>query len=79
MVEGGAQVLTAFLSQGLADWICVTLAPRFVGGLNLLASAGANTFFPELEEIHYDRQGQDLILYSKLVNSHTRYEHQTDD
>jgi len=43
MVEGGASVISSFLSQplDLVDCVCVTICPRFVGrkGLNALQSA----------------------------------------
>ena len=32
MVEGGASVLTAFASRGLAHCVCVTIAPKLIGG-----------------------------------------------
>lgn len=38
MVEGGAQTITAFLEQWLADRLIVTLAPRLIGGLNAIAA-----------------------------------------
>jgi 3,4-dihydroxy 2-butanone 4-phosphate synthase/GTP cyclohydrolase II len=33
MVEGGAQIITSFLSDHLADQVVVTIAPLLVGGL----------------------------------------------
>ncbi len=36
MVEGGARVITSFLSQRLVDWIVITIAPTFLGGLHAL-------------------------------------------
>ncbi|KAJ1491721.1 dihydrofolate reductase-like domain-containing protein [Baffinella frigidus] len=41
MVEGGAAVIQSFLRQGLADLCVVTIAPRFQGGLNVLASTSS--------------------------------------
>lgn len=38
MVEGGAQVITAFLTQDLADRLIITIAPRLVGGVRALAA-----------------------------------------
>jgi GTP cyclohydrolase II len=36
MVEGGAQVITSFLSQGLADLVAITIAPVFLGGYHAI-------------------------------------------
>jgi riboflavin biosynthesis pyrimidine reductase len=66
MVEGGARILSAFLRQGLADLLCVTIAPRFVGGLNVIDPPGAEDGFPAISDVHYERLGEDLILYGRL-------------
>lgn len=39
MVEGGASILTAFANKGLAHCICITIAPKLIGGKN-----GLNAF-----------------------------------
>jgi 3,4-dihydroxy 2-butanone 4-phosphate synthase/GTP cyclohydrolase II len=41
MVEGGAQVIGEFLAQRLVDAVIVTIAPRYVGGLQAVAPAAA--------------------------------------
>ena len=33
MVEGGAQIITSFLSERLVDHLILTIAPTLVGGL----------------------------------------------
>lgn len=33
MVEGGARIITSFLTAGLVDYALVTIAPQFLGGL----------------------------------------------
>ncbi len=66
MVEGGARILSAFLRQWLADLLCVTIAPRFVGGLNVIDPPGAEDGFPAISDVHYERLGEDLILYGRL-------------
>jgi riboflavin biosynthesis pyrimidine reductase len=71
MVEGGAQVLAAFLRQGLADLLCITLAPRFVGGLNPFVSKGIENSSPGLQEVTYERRGNDLIVYARLAKGKT--------
>jgi 3,4-dihydroxy 2-butanone 4-phosphate synthase/GTP cyclohydrolase II len=63
MVEGGARVLTAFLGARIADRIIITIAPRFVGGLNAIESAaGPDLALPYLVEVEYKTLGADLIV-----------------
>ncbi len=64
MVEGGARVIRAFLSQGLADHLVLTIAPLFVGGLH--AVEGLLPDFPRLEEVGYERLGDDLIVWGRI-------------
>ena len=42
MVEGGPRILTSFLASGLADYVVVTIAPMFVGGVRAIGDL-ANT------------------------------------
>ena len=62
MVEGGAAVITAFLSQGLADGPSVTIAPRLVGGVRALQSA----FDAPLRKPVWQTAGPDVILEARL-------------
>lgn len=67
MVEGGARILSAFLRQGLADLLCVTVAPRYLGGLNVIDPPGAAPGgFPAITDVHYERMGNDLVVYGRL-------------
>lgn len=66
MVEGGAQTLTAFLSQGLADQVVITIAPLFVGGLPALTPGSAFKQFPHLEQAGCERLDEDFIVWGKL-------------
>ena len=66
MVEGGAQVLSAFLRQGLADRICITIAPCLVGGMNVLDRRKTGESYPELGEIQYERHGTDIVVFALL-------------
>ena len=47
MVEGGARILSSFLGMGLADYAVITVAPTYLGGLNVLARP-LSTFQPAL-------------------------------
>ncbi len=65
MVEGGAQVLTSFLSQGLADLAVVTVAPLWLGGLRSveapLAPGGLR-----LEQTGSEQLGEDIIVWGRI-------------
>jgi 3,4-dihydroxy 2-butanone 4-phosphate synthase/GTP cyclohydrolase II len=63
MVEGGASVITAFLSQHLVDLIILTIAPVMVGGLR--APKVFITSQPRLRDLGYERVGDDLIIWGK--------------
>ncbi len=62
MVEGGAAIITAFLGQGLADRLSVTIAPRLVGGVRALQSA---LDAPLLNPV-WRMSGPDVILEARL-------------
>ena len=62
MVEGGAAVITAFLGQGLADRLSVTIAPRLVGGVRALQSA----LDAPLRNPVWRMSGPDVILEARL-------------
>ncbi len=64
LVEGGAQVITSFLSARLVDQIVVTIAPLVVGGLRvpypLVKRNGC--CYPRLDNVRYEAFGRDLVL-----------------
>lgn len=62
MVEGGAAVITAFLSQGLADRLSVTIAPRLVAGVRALQTA----LNISLRNSVWRMSGPDVILEARL-------------
>lgn len=70
MVEGGAQVITNFYQQGLADQVVLTLAPVFVGGLPAVTPhqplSEKPAKFPHLTESGSKWLGEDLIVWGKL-------------
>lgn len=74
MVEGGARVITSFLSEHFVDLLVITITPIMVGGLHAVegllpangrGSAGADGF-PRLQEMGYRRFGGDLVVWGKL-------------
>ncbi len=66
LVEGGRDVLTAFVRQGLANEACFFLAPKLYGdgGLPLLGDLGPTTAdgCPRLEVAEVRRLGPDLLI-----------------
>ena len=75
MVEGGAGVLSAFLSQQLADLVCITIAPLFIGGLNIfngrapgLMELPGTPLSTKLGNVSYQRCGEDLVVFGRLAS-----------
>ena len=68
MVEGGARVITSFIQAQLVDLFIVTIAPKLVGGLQVLAAPtnGANAPM-QLSGVRYACLGGDLILWARPV------------
>jgi len=62
MVEGGAQVITAFLQQRLAHKLIITVAPRLVGGLPAITLP----LDAPLKNVTYRPLGADLIVEADL-------------
>jgi GTP cyclohydrolase II len=65
MVEGGAQVITSFITSRLVDQVIVTVAPVLVGGLRVLESSLSLPLghFPRLAQVSFHQVGQDLVLW----------------
>jgi 3,4-dihydroxy 2-butanone 4-phosphate synthase/GTP cyclohydrolase II len=73
MVEGGSQVLGAFLSQNLADVLVLTIAPVFVGGLRIETTGESNFSTPvggftRLSEMGCEILGDDLVVWGRLAS-----------
>ncbi|MDJ0666835.1 MAG: RibD family protein [Desulfobacterales bacterium] len=68
MVEGGARVITSFIQAQLVDLLIVTIAPKLVGGLQVLAAPTNGAEAPmQLAGVRYARLGDDLILWARPV------------
>lgn len=68
MVEGGARVISSFVAARLVDWVLITIAPRFVGGLTALQLEPSQAERgPALQDIGWQTLGQDLIVWGSLV------------
>ncbi len=68
MVEGGASVITSFLSSGLADVAVITIAPFFVGGFKAVESLVEvqRAKFPRLSPFFIDKAGDDVLLWGRF-------------
>lgn len=68
MVEGGADVITAFLRARLVDAVVLTIAPKFVGGYkavgNLQPTVGSTVL--DFAPLNFGQAGQDLIVWGEL-------------
>jgi 3,4-dihydroxy 2-butanone 4-phosphate synthase/GTP cyclohydrolase II len=79
MVEGGARIITSFLEARLVDYVVVTIAPLFMGGLSAVgplaraAAAGSTSMppppavGPHLPRWMTARLGDDLVLSGEAV------------
>lgn len=71
MVEGGAAVISAFLAQGLADLLILTVAPVLLGGLPAVEVplgqvVEGKLHAPRLNEVEYHRLEDDWIVIGGL-------------
>ena len=74
MVEGGATVITSFLAQGLVDWVVLTVAPVFLGGLHAVEeppwqSGSSQMPLPRLQIIESEQMGEDLVLLGQMAKA----------
>jgi 3,4-dihydroxy 2-butanone 4-phosphate synthase/GTP cyclohydrolase II len=66
MVEGGARVITSFIRAQLVDLFIITIAPKLVGGLQVMTAPPNGAEVPmTLTEIHYESLEDDLILWAR--------------
>jgi riboflavin-specific deaminase-like protein len=68
MVEGGSQVITAFLKAQLADALVLTIAPTLVGGYKGVGSLGLDckSQMPQIRSLQTQMLGDDLIMWGNL-------------
>ncbi len=66
MVEGGGQVITSFIEARLVDQMIITIAPRLVGGLSVLARPAVNNgTLLNLDPAFFQACGPDIILWAQ--------------
>lgn len=61
MVEGGAEIITSFLSEQRVDYMVITIAPTLLGGLRAVKKLGS-TQLPRLRHTQYQQLAEDLII-----------------
>lgn len=68
MVEGGANVISAFLRARLADAIVLTVAPVLVGGYNAIGRLvdPEKASFPHIAPLHSHQLGDEMIVWGAL-------------
>ncbi|GIV64966.1 MAG: hypothetical protein KatS3mg046_226 [Bellilinea sp.] len=66
MVEGGAKVLTSFLTERLADLAVITIVPRWLGGVNVISHQRASDQLPSLNHVRYEVFGRDVVVFGDL-------------
>ena len=71
MVEGGSRIITNFLIERLADYVVLTVAPVFVGGLHAVSDLGQSDpkHFLRLQDPGHEWVGGDLIVWGELARS----------
>lgn len=66
MVEGGSGIIRSFLQLRLVDQLVVTLSPQLIGGPRVTSGEfPALSEFPTLSNIHYQRLGDDIVLWGR--------------
>ena len=66
MVEGGARIICSFLRCRLADAAIVTVAPRWVGGLQSISPNGQPLSMPRFREPIWHNFGEDMVMWAGL-------------
>ncbi len=74
MVEGGAKVITSFLFHHLVDWIVITIAPTFLGGLHAVENPltlcnrenSGSSNLPQFNNCGHEQVGKDIVVWSAL-------------
>jgi 3,4-dihydroxy 2-butanone 4-phosphate synthase/GTP cyclohydrolase II len=65
MVEGGARVITSFIRAQLVDLFIITIAPKLVGGLQVMTAPPNGTEQPmALTKVRYTHLEDDLVLWA---------------
>jgi 3,4-dihydroxy 2-butanone 4-phosphate synthase/GTP cyclohydrolase II len=74
MVEGGARVITSFLSNRLVDRVVITIAPALLGGLHAVEyplpffrrEGSVPNSLPEFTDCKFEQVGKDIVFWAEL-------------
>jgi 3,4-dihydroxy 2-butanone 4-phosphate synthase/GTP cyclohydrolase II len=66
LVEGGARIISSFLTARLVDHMVVTIAPKILGGLNAIEHLNGSGL-PRLQNTHYHVLGRDIVLSGEIA------------
>lgn len=68
MVEGGAQVITAFLKEGLVDALVLTICPRVIGGYKAVQELDITSTndLVKVHPMHSARLDDDLVVWGAI-------------
>ncbi|HWV15001.1 MAG TPA: RibD family protein [Cellvibrio sp.] len=68
MVEGGANVINAFLKARLADALVLTLVPKLIGGYKAVNDLDIRekSQLPTLAPLFSEKLGEDLVIWGSL-------------
>lgn len=64
MVEGGGEVITAFLEEGLVDRAMVTVSAQHLQGYTIRGA------IPHMKDVQTEDAGQDLVLFGRFEHAH---------
>ena len=69
MVEGGARIITSFLSEKLADYVILTVAPMVIGGLHAIdkMDGKGSASLPRLRGLRCQKNEEDIVLWGEPV------------
>lgn len=72
MVEGGASVISSFVSSNLVDHLVITIAPILVGGLNAINNVRQDINHGPLRirDPHFQKLGQDIVVSGEFDRDH---------
>ena len=70
MVEGGASIISSFITGKFAHRLVITIAPTLVGGLNPISSAQLGSL-PQIKHPEYQKLGDDIVISGDLDYSLT--------
>ncbi|MEX0788263.1 MAG: dihydrofolate reductase family protein [Anaerolineales bacterium] len=66
MVEGGARIIRSFLAARCVDWVLITIAPTFIGGVRALSADGGIGQGLVLRRPQWRALGSDGIVWGEL-------------